>query len=202
MKETEQKANIVKNTSSAYGYNYSSLSDIAKAGINIPKMRTKYTDHGEYIEWYDEGTKEWQQGARIVVPEMKGSNAAQAYGSALTYARRYTVQMAESVACDDDKEIETKAPQNRAPQRKPQQKPAPKPLDAESIRKKCAEIDTIERLQDYSKAVSKYIKTRGDQEIASMIFRARRLEIEAQQKTEAEPADKIPNEAELAEAGL
>ena len=33
-------------------------------------------------------------------------NAAQAYGSALTYARRYTVQLVKGVACDDDDKVE------------------------------------------------------------------------------------------------
>lgn len=33
-------------------------------------------------------------------------NAAQLYGSALTYARRYTVLMALGLSCDDDKVVE------------------------------------------------------------------------------------------------
>lgn len=37
---------------------------------------------------------------------MKGMNAAQAMGSALTYARRYTAQMALGLACDDDAKLE------------------------------------------------------------------------------------------------
>lgn len=104
-----EKTNIVANASRAYGYNYASLADIAKAGIDIPQMRIKPTDHGEYIEYLDDNS-EWQIGARIVIPEMKGSNAAQAYGSALTYARRYTVQMAKGIACDDDKQLEKQLP--------------------------------------------------------------------------------------------
>lgn len=100
---------IVKNASQAYGYNYASLADIAKAGIEIPKMRVKPTEFGDYIEYLDENG-EWQLGAKIVIPEMKGSNAAQVYGSALTYARRYTVQLAKGIACDDDKKLERQPP--------------------------------------------------------------------------------------------
>lgn len=103
-------AKIVKNQSSGYGYKYSNLADLHRAGVSIPKMRVKADDYGEFIEYYDETEKSWQQGARIVLIESKQMNAAQAYGAALTYARRYTVQMAESVACDDDDAIEKEKP--------------------------------------------------------------------------------------------
>lgn len=110
--EKPAEPTIVKNVSQAYGYKYSSLADIAKAGIAIPKMRIKPTEQGEYIEYLDD-SGEWQLGAKIIIPEMKGSNAAQAYGSALTYARRYTVQLAKSLVCDDDSKIEKQPPQKQ-----------------------------------------------------------------------------------------
>lgn len=72
---------VVKNRSKAYGYNYTSLADIANAGFEIPKMRVRPTEFGEFIEYFD--GNEWQTGAKIVVPDMKGSNEAQRYGSAL-----------------------------------------------------------------------------------------------------------------------
>lgn len=106
----EKKDNIVTNDSKAYGYNYASLSDIAKQGFKIPKMKTGTENEKEYVYYYDAELKEWVRGAEIVVPEMKGSNTAQKYGSGLTYARRYTCHLALSLACDDDKEVETKAP--------------------------------------------------------------------------------------------
>ena len=101
---------IVANTSKAYGYNYASLSDIANQGFTIPKMKTGTDGEKEYVYYYDAELKEWVRGAEIVVPEMKGSNSAQRYGSAITYARRYTTLLALSLACDDDKKIETQAP--------------------------------------------------------------------------------------------
>ena len=108
--ESKSNAKIVANKSTGYGYKYSNLADLARDGVNIPKMRVKPTENGDYIEYYDETTKEWQLGARIVMFESKGMNAAQTYGAALTYARRYTVQMAESVACDDDDAVEKAKP--------------------------------------------------------------------------------------------
>lgn len=103
---------IVKNASDGYGYKYSNLADLAKNNINIPKMRVKPTEFGEFIEYWD--GENWQIGAKIVLFEAKGMNAAQMYGAALTYARRYTVQMAESVACDDDDAVEKAKPVVRA----------------------------------------------------------------------------------------
>ena len=99
---------LVKNNSKAYGYNYASLGDIVKQGFEIPKMRLATHEGTDYVEYFDGA--EWQLGARVVVPEMKGSNEAQRYGSALTYARRYTAQMALQLVCDDDTKIETQAP--------------------------------------------------------------------------------------------
>lgn len=106
------ESKLVKNNSKAYGYNYASLGDIVKQGFEIPKMRLATHEGNDYIEYFD--GKDWQLGARIVVPEMKGSNEAQRYGSALTYARRYTAQMALQLVCDDDTKIETQAPQPKA----------------------------------------------------------------------------------------
>lgn len=117
----EKNGTIVQNKEQAYGYKYSSLASLYDAGINIPQMRIDAT--GEFVEYLKSG--EWLRGAKIVVPEVKGMNAAQAYGSALTYARRYTVMMAESVVCTDDQLLET-----QEPEKKPEPKEAPKPREA------------------------------------------------------------------------
>ena len=97
--------NIVKNNTEGYGYNYSSLADIVKQGYTLPKMKTGTEENIEYIYYYDAEVKEWIRGARVVVPDTK-MNKAQLYGSALTYARRYTALMALQLACTDDETIE------------------------------------------------------------------------------------------------
>lgn len=96
---------IVKKASDAYGYSYASLEDIVKQGFEIPQMRVKPTEFGDYIEYKDE--EGWHIGARIVIPEMKGKNNAQMYGAGLTYARRYTAMNALRLVCGDDKDVET-----------------------------------------------------------------------------------------------
>ena len=83
---------IVKNASQGYGYSYSNLADLAKAGVEIPVMKTQRVDGDEYVFALIDG--EWIQGAKVIEMEMKGMNAAQAYGSALTYARRLFINVA------------------------------------------------------------------------------------------------------------
>lgn len=109
---SEKVEGIVVSNSKAYGYNYASLSDIARQGFKIPKMKTGTEDGKEYVFYYDTDLKEWIRGAEIVVPEMKGSNSAQRYGASITYARRVTCQLALSLASADDEQLETKAPKS------------------------------------------------------------------------------------------
>lgn len=108
-------SNIVQNNSKGYGYNYASLADLAlhleKNGKKIPQMRTavEYTPDGrrfEFIEYLDEKQNAWTRGATIVIPDGKGMNAAQLYASGVTYARRVTLQLAESLATTDDSLVE------------------------------------------------------------------------------------------------
>lgn len=101
---------VVANTSKAYGYNYASLGDIANQGFEIPRMKTGTENDKEYVYCFDKDTKEWIRGAEIVIPQMKSMNLAQMYGSALTYARRYSVLMYLGLVCDDDKKLEAQPP--------------------------------------------------------------------------------------------
>lgn len=112
--QTESKSKIVRADSKGYGYSYASLSDIAKAGFEIPKMRVKPTDDGRQFIEYKDGD-DWLLGAQIITEfENAGMNDCQAYGSALTYARRYTAQLALGLAVDDDKNVETAGSEQRS----------------------------------------------------------------------------------------
>lgn len=105
-KKEEPMNNVVNKGSDGYGYKYASLGDIAKQGFIIPKMKTCTEEGKDYIYYFDQDLKEWIRGAEIVVPDGKGMNKAQLYGSALTYARRYTALLALQLACDLDENIE------------------------------------------------------------------------------------------------
>lgn len=111
MSEVDPKDKIIRASSKAgkaggYGFSYASLSDIVKEGHALPKMRIKVIDGRQFIEYESAG--EWLLGAEVITDfKSPGMNACQAYGSALTYARRYTAQLALGLAVDDDKNVET-----------------------------------------------------------------------------------------------
>lgn len=117
MAEELKNPKLIGNKSSGYNYKYTSLGDLVLAGVTLPPMRVAVLVDGEqtpildgngqpieYIEAYV--GNEWIRGARIVVPSGNKMNEAQAYGSALTYARRYTALTVLGIACDDDNKIE------------------------------------------------------------------------------------------------
>lgn len=124
---------ILGNKSTGYNYSYTSLADLVIAGYDLPLMRVAVLTNAEgepviidgapveYIEVQREfgiahgdgkieSSAEWVRGARVVIPKKNNSsmNEAQLYGSAITYARRYTAMMMFGIACDDDDKLETK----------------------------------------------------------------------------------------------
>lgn len=79
----------------------------------IEAQRTFGIVHGENGKI--ESGCEWVRGARVVLPKLpegakdnKTMNDAQAYGSAITYARRYTALMMLGIATEDDSKVEVK----------------------------------------------------------------------------------------------
>lgn len=116
MAEEKTMPKIVGNKSSGYNYKYTSLGDLVLAGVELPPMRVAVLVdnegkpiivNGQPVEYVEALVdKEWIKGSRIVVPEGNKMNAAQAYGAALTYARRYTALMLLGIACTDDERLE------------------------------------------------------------------------------------------------
>lgn len=126
----KERPKVLGNKSDGYKYHYTSLSDIVIAGYDLPPMRiaTLTNNNGdpvivdgrpvEYVEVERRtiGNEiEWIRGARVVIPKQaegakdnKTMNDAQLYGSAITYARRYTAMLFFGIACDDDDKLETK----------------------------------------------------------------------------------------------
>ena len=124
----KEQPKIVGNKSDGYNYKYTSLGDLVLVGVELPMMRVAVLVDGEqtpvldgkgnpieYIEAFIKANDDadergyvgrWVRGARIVVPSGNKMNEAQAYGSALTYARRYTALTILGIACDDDNKIE------------------------------------------------------------------------------------------------
>lgn len=165
---------IIKAASKGYNYNYASLADIAKAGKQIPKMRIKPTDNGDYIEYLD-GDGEWQIGAKIVIPEMAKSNEAQKYGAAVTYARRVTAQLALSLVCSDDDKIEThNVDEANANEKRNANRPT-----FDDIKAKLDTLKTTTEVNAYAKEVSAIFPNPTDKQrhAITTMFTIRREEI-------------------------
>ena len=101
---------ILNKNKEGYGYCYTDLAEIHRylESINaryIQKIDRIETD--DYIftkrSFNDVWEDEWLQGCRVVNATLSGkSNPAQEQGSALTYARRYSLLMAFGLATEDD----------------------------------------------------------------------------------------------------
>ena len=93
-----------------YGYQYTDLAEIHRyLESNNARyvQRIERIDGDDYIftRRYIDGKweEEWLQGCRVVNATLSGkSNPAQEQGSALTYARRYSLLMAFGLATEDD----------------------------------------------------------------------------------------------------
>lgn len=160
---------IVKNASKGYGYTYSNLADLARAGIDIPPMKTEKVGEDEYV--FAKIGNEWIQGAKVVEMEMKGMNAAQAYGSALTYARRYTVQLVMGIACDDDDKIEQDGEARRKEVKTNR-------IDFNEVREAIKVIDDVASLQDYYKSLGVEHMSEAQQKYINGIIGKRKKELE------------------------
>lgn len=160
---------IVKNASKGYGYTYSNLADLARAGIDIPPMKTEKIGDDEYV--FAKIGNEWIQGAKVVEMEMKGMNAAQAYGSALTYARRYTVQLVMGIACDDDDKIEQDGEARRKEVKTNR-------IDFNEVREAIKVIDDVASLQDYYKSLGVEHMSEAQQKYINGIIGKRKKELE------------------------
>ena len=141
---SETKGQIVKNASKGYNYKYSNLADLARAGVEIMPMKTERVDGYEYV--FAKVGNEWIQGARVVELTTNGMNPAQAYGAALTYARRYTVQLIRAIACDDDDALEAHTAEDRKNFSKAKTNYG---IDFEEVKTTLDAIDDIDSLKAY-----------------------------------------------------
>lgn len=174
MNSPKTEAKIIKNQSKGYGYTYNNLADLARAGVDIPSMKTQVVEGKEYVFAFING--EWIQGARVIDIDMKGMNAAQAYGSALTYARRYTVQLVHGIACDDDSKLEAHSADDR---KNASKKDYPKGnIDFQEIRDQCAIIDDIESLKDLYESLKKEGMSPAQEKYINGIINKRKQELE------------------------
>ena len=101
---------ILNKNATGYGYKYTDLAEIHNYLENINSryiQKVERIDTDDYVftkrSFNDKWEEEWIQGCRVVQATLQGiKNPAQEQGSALTYARRYSLLMAYGLATDDD----------------------------------------------------------------------------------------------------
>ena len=110
MEEKEVVKTTVGKNKEGYGYKYTDLAQIHDylESINARYIQTiQKIDDSDYIMtkrcFNGVWEEEWLQGCKVVDAVLNGiKNPAQEQGSALTYARRYSLLMAFGLATDDD----------------------------------------------------------------------------------------------------
>lgn len=190
----EKTVTLVGNKSSGYNYKYTSLGDLVMAGVKLPPMRVAVLVDGEQnpvlsngqpIEYIEalrmyankDGEiikEEWIRGARIVIPSGNKMNEAQAYGSALTYARRYTALTVLGIACDDDNKIEVHSKEEADGQ------------VAENMKKELAELYS----QTDGKDFEKWLKTIAPDGLNNELFAKAKMTLKKQITDKAEKEKK------------
>lgn len=140
-------ASTIKKMSEGYGYKYAELSTIHE---ELEKQGISYYQYIEYdpnadadyiytVLNYDGDEKTARRGCRVISGGDSMKSAAQAQGSAITYARRYSLLMALGWATEDDDGATAGVPVTK-PSRK---------IDFRQIREHLTEIDSVDELNTY-----------------------------------------------------
>ena len=175
-----------------FSYKYTDLATIheemEKQGITYYQY-TKYDEnaHADYV--YTVITKDGKvtepiRGAKIVEGNtLAGGNAAQQYGSALTYARRYSLLMALGWATEDDDAQSagsTYEPQKIAP-RSLQNNGR---LDFDAVREELAELHAVEAVEALWRTIINKYQNLTDKQYNALtrMFKDRKDDIEAGEK--------------------
>lgn len=143
----------VKKLSQGFGYKYSDLSTIHD---ELEKQNITYY---QYIEYNAEAEADYiytvltidgkelpaRRGCRVVSGGDSMKSLAQVQGSALTYARRYSLLMALGWATEDD----DGASAGTEPQKKAEPKKATRKLEFGEVREKLKTIKSVDELNAY-----------------------------------------------------
>lgn len=186
----ESKGTVLKKGSSVsvqtksgrgYSYQYTDLAQIheyleSKGWSYEATIKRVEGDDYMFITKIDESGKrsEPMQEAKIPKVQMSDrSNPAQEYGSALTYARRYSLLMAYGLATEDDDATSLNRPKSND-----QSASEYKKLDFEVIKGKLAEMKDINAVNEYAKAVAvEFPKmTKNQRDAIAKIFEKKRDE--------------------------
>lgn len=142
----------VKKKSNGYNYKYAELAQIHEELENQGITYYQYIDYdpaadADYIYTVIiKGEKESspRRGCRVIIGNEAKMSAAQAQGSALTYARRYSLLMALGWATEDDDGATAGKPV-------PKQSFGGSKLNFTAVRSRLEEIDNLDELNSYWK---------------------------------------------------
>jgi hypothetical protein len=140
-------ASVLKKLSEGYGYKYTELSTIHE---ELEKQNITYYQYIEYdaaadadyiytVLNYDGDEKAPRRGCRVVLGDTMKS-AAQEQGSALTYARRYSLLMSLGWATEDD-DGDSVGKKTKMPSRNK--------IDFRQVREHLNEITSVDELNSY-----------------------------------------------------
>ena len=147
----------IRKNSQGYGYRYTDLAEIHR---HMEEVELRYyqeidttADGEDYIitnvlDGMDKVIRKCR-GCRVV--KVSGKNTAQDYGSALTYARRYSLLLAFGLAtADDDAAVLTETPKTVRPKRKSMDSPraTPKSTKSEGKEYRKAGVEAVKHLID------------------------------------------------------
>ena len=146
----------IRKNSQGYGYRYTDLAEIHRY---MEETELRYFQEVETVDGEDfivthildssDKTIRKCRGCRVV--KVSGKNPAQDYGSALTYARRYSLLLAFGLAtADDDAAVLTVEPKSVCRNRKSVEKPraTPKSTKSEGKEYRQAGVQAVKHLLD------------------------------------------------------
>lgn len=131
------------------------------------------------------------RGAKIISGNtLAGGNAAQEYGSALTYARRYSLLMALGWATEDD-DGASAGPVQSAPQPQQSHQNTGR-LDFDEVREELTDLHTVDGVNAYWRKIVNQFPNLTDKQYKALtsMFRDRKDDIEAGEK---EPDGWLPD---------
>ena len=146
----------IRKNSQGYGYKYCDLAEIHR---HMEEVGMSYFQEVETVDGEDfvithildasDKLIRKCRGCRVV--KVSGKNPAQDYGSALTYARRYSLLLAFGLAtADDDAAVLTETPKTVRPKRKSMDSPraTPKSTKSEGKEYRKAGVEAVKHLID------------------------------------------------------